>query len=232
MPRTDPELVAQRLATYFDETTGSGAQRHLLRPLLRLLARGRPVGLDEVAEATGLPLEEVEALLKEMPDVETEAGRITGLGLTLHPTPHRVTVDGKALYAWCALDTLMFPALLGSDVRVESPCHATGGPVRLLVSAAKVRSVNPAGAVVSMVVPEPGDATVREAFCCNVHFFRSARAASDWLATRPDALLLPVRDAYDVGRRQGEHLVRDARPSDVLPQRADGGTTTPRRGCP
>lgn len=206
MPQIDLDLVTERLSTYFDHSTGGAAAGGLLAPILRLLARGRPVELAEIAEATGRPQHEVETLLKEVPDIETQAGRVTGFGLTLAPTSHRFTVDGKTLYAWCALDTLMFPALLGVEAQVESPCHATGAPVRVHVTPDEVKGVSPADAVVSLVVPQPSRASVRAAFCCEVHFFSSSRAASDWLAARPDALLLSVRDAYEVGRRLGERL--------------------------
>jgi alkylmercury lyase len=67
-------------------------------------------------------------MLADLPDLETdEQGRIVGSGLTLRPTPHRFALDGRQLYTWCALDTLIFPVVLGQGATVESPCHGAGG---------------------------------------------------------------------------------------------------------
>ena len=37
---------------------------------------------------------------------------------------------------------------------------------------------------------------------CYVHFFRSPEAASTWLAQHPQAILLSLAEAYEVGRRR------------------------------
>ncbi|NGW83277.1 organomercurial lyase MerB, partial [Staphylococcus aureus] len=137
----------------------------LFRPLLKMLAEGDPVPVEDIAAETGKPVEEVKQVLQTLPSVELdEQGRVVGYGLTLFPTPHRFEVDGKQLYAWCALDTLMFPALIGRTVHIASPCHGTGKSVRLTVEPDRVVSVEPSTAVVSIVTPDEM-ASVRSAFC-------------------------------------------------------------------
>jgi alkylmercury lyase len=127
-----------------------------------------------------------------------EDGRVMGAGLTLRPTPHRFEIGGRHLFTWCALDALMYPALLAEPVRVESPCRATGRPVTVNVRQSGVTDVDPPDAVVSIVVPEPG-LPPRQAFCGEVHFFASAAAAKSWLDERPQALVVPVATAYALG---------------------------------
>lgn len=199
---TAPNLdrLAERLATAFGRGTGAEVFTPLLRPVLRHLARGKAVGPDEIAAATGRPPEAVLAALCQQPSVEwDEAGRVVGLGLTLHPTPHRFEVDGHTLFTWCALDTLVFPALLGTRARVTSPCPVTGVEVRVEVTAERVEDLEPAGAAVSLVVPDAID-DVRRAFCHEVHFLSSPEAAANWRAGHPDGLTLPVADAFRLGR--------------------------------
>ena len=78
-------------------------------PMIRLVAQGRPVALDRIAAASGVPVEEVESWLRAQPGTDwDDEGRLLGFGLTQRPTPHRYIVDGRVLYTFCAGDTLIF----------------------------------------------------------------------------------------------------------------------------
>jgi alkylmercury lyase len=183
-----------------DRLAGS-SETTLLVPLLRLIAQGDPVALDDLATAIGLTVEEVHARLAAMPDTEYDAqGLIIGQGLTLRPTRHRFTVAGEELYTWCALDTLIFPALLDRPARVESTSPAGGGTIRVAVdSTSGVTSVEPATAVVSLV--GVGDApSLRSSFCNQVHYFTSPEDAAGWLTEHPSGRVIPVAEAFDLGR--------------------------------
>jgi alkylmercury lyase len=108
-------------------------------------------------------------------------------------------------YTWCALDTLVFPAMLGVSARVESPCFATGEPIRVAVEPVRIRHVEPSTAVVS-IVPRPHGSSIRASFCNHVHFFANADAAQPWLTEHPDASIVPVADAQQQGRELIERL--------------------------
>jgi Alkylmercury lyase/MerR family regulatory protein len=56
------------------------------------------------------------------------------LGLTLNPTPHRFELNERVLFTWCALDSLMFPGLIGQTAQVQSPCASTGTPIGVTVT--------------------------------------------------------------------------------------------------
>jgi alkylmercury lyase len=194
----DLQRLSERLGRSLD--SAGGASQWWFAPLLRLLARGEPVTVADLAAAAGRPEADVQQALAARPDTEfDEQGRIVGYGLTLRPTPHRFEVDGRTLYTWCALDTLIFPALLGRTARITSPCHATGTPVRVTAGPGGVAGVDPALAVVSVVTPQHA-AAVREAFCNQVHFFASRQAAGPWLAAHPGGSVVTVADAYRLGR--------------------------------
>lgn len=170
------------------------------QPLLRLLAQGHPVTIEQLASATGRPADAVHQVLAELPDTEyDEQGRIVGYGLTQRPTQHRFTVEGRQLYTWCALDTLLFPAALGRSAEVESPCYATGTPVRLTVQPDRVADVDPPTAVVSIVTPQQCT-SVRSAFCNEVHFFASPEAAQQRRSEHPGGTVLSVADADAAAR--------------------------------
>jgi len=181
-------------------TDESGLDAGLLVPLLRLLVDGDPVTIERLASAAGRGVEDVRRGLAAAPDTEyDDQGRILGQGLTLRPTNHRFTVAGQELYTWCALDTLIFPALLDRPARVESVSPASGDQIRVTIDPTTgVTSVEPATAVVSLVNPEQ-ITSIRPSFCNQVHYFSSREDAADWLAQHPGAEIVPVAEAHQIG---------------------------------
>lgn len=152
---TPLQQLVDQIAGALRGTGDPATQPWLFRPLLRLLAEGEPVPLDHLAEAAGASVEQVRQALATEPDTEYDAdGRVVGLGLTQNPTAHHVETSGRALYGWCAMDTLMFPLILARPVRVVSTCPATGAQIRLTAEPEQVTDVEPATAVVSQV-PAP-----------------------------------------------------------------------------
>ena len=134
--RTNPASadLSDRLIGSVGQATSARATPGLYRALLRLLSRGKPVTIAELAAAAGDLIDRVQRAVAGWNDTEyDEEGRIVGWGLTLRATPYRFNIDGKQLYTWCALDTLFFPAVIGRPARAESPCAATGIPIRLTV---------------------------------------------------------------------------------------------------
>lgn len=207
------QQLAAALTSAFSGAPGAAGRPWLWQPLLRLLAHGEPVTAGQLAQATGRSEGQVRQALAALPDTEYDSlGRVAGSGITLNPTPHRFEVDGIGLYTWCALDTLIFPAVLGKPAHVTSPCHATGTPVHLTVEPGKVTSVQPAGAVVSIVTPGTCS-SIRAAFCDQVHFFASPEAAQPWLDQHPGATVLPVHDACQLSRPLTQTLLGDDHPS-------------------
>ncbi len=146
---TENTSLADRLTS-----SETGQEASLWLPLLNLLAQGDPVEFSALAAATGRTEADVREALAAVPDIEYEYGRIIGQGLTLRPTPHRFEVNGEQLYTWCALDTLIFPTLLGTSARVESVSPASGNPINVTVGPDGVQSVSPETAVVSLVNPD------------------------------------------------------------------------------
>lgn len=127
----------EHLATQLSGSLGADAAtlRWLWPALLRALAAGQPVTPDGLAAATGRDVADVHAGLATLADTEYDGqGRVVGHGITLNPTPHRFEVDGRQLYTWCALDTLIFPAVIDRPAHISSPCHTTGIPVRVEVT--------------------------------------------------------------------------------------------------
>jgi alkylmercury lyase len=198
MHSTSLELLARQLAEGL-----RGDHDVICRALVRLLARGHPIAPGRLASALQMPAEQVGEVLAGLVDLEVDpSGNVVGWGLTFIPTPHRFKVQGQQFYTWCALDALIYPALLQVVASVESSCPVSGAPVTLSITPAGVHDLAPAGAVVSVVIPGQGSACNgdRGTFCAQSLFFRSRRVALTWQASSPTARLLSVEEAYQVGR--------------------------------
>jgi alkylmercury lyase len=201
--RPTVEVLSDRLLGVFPALDAD--DRRLSLALYRRLAEGAPVALPALAAELAMPRAEVERRLAAWPGVYyDDERRVVGYwGLTITPMTHRLRVDGRELYAWCAWDTLFLPALLGRTIAVGSVCRASGDPVRLNVGPRGVESAEPERIAVSFLVPDTDAvrADVIASFCHYVHFFSSADGARPWLAQHPEAFLLGLDEAYEVGRR-------------------------------
>jgi len=190
--------AADRLAQQLGSSLNAPGNSAVFRAILTLLSEGAPVPKAAVARALGLPEKDASELVAEIPSLELDdAGEIVGAGLSLRPTAHLFEIGGKQLYTWCALDTLIFPAMLGRTARVSSPCAATGAPVRLVVGPEGISELEPASTVVSLhLFEETRD--VRNAFCREVNFYVSEDSAAAWLHTHPEGWVLPVAQAHSL----------------------------------
>lgn len=117
--------------------------------------------------------------------------------------------SGHELYTWCAPDTLLFPAIIGRAAQIESPCPATGTPVRLTVDPhAGVTALDPPTAVVAIANPKQVNCGhIRATLCDPQRFFAATPAARDWLAQHPGGTVLPVAEAYDELRSISDHIL-------------------------
>jgi len=191
------ETIAKRLSVLlFCE------QEDLCRPIIQQVARGKPVTKADLQGSLHLSLEELEQGLAHLPDTEFDhSGNIIGWEVTLHATSHQFQLDGKALYTWCAFDTVLFPSSLQRPAQVQSSCAQTGYTISFVATPdGEVKDLTPAGSVMSLILPAERSECVRETFCYQSLFFQSEQAASTFLADHPEAILLSVEEAALVGR--------------------------------
>jgi len=182
--------------------------------IYQLMSANEPVDPADVARNLGVPVELVNARLDSWPGVYRDSeGRLVGFwgqALSIIDAEYRFQVDGKTTYAWCALDTLFIPKIIDKTVRVEAYDPVTNEPVSLVVQPDGVRDVQPAGAVVSMVVPDaPFGYDVIEAFCSRVFFFASEATGAKWAAEHSGTTILSVDEAFKVGRALNERTAPD-----------------------
>jgi alkylmercury lyase len=175
--------------------------------LIRRIAKGTPVSLRELAETASLPVGDVERMLRGQPGTDwNEDGQLVGFGLTLRPTAHRYTVNGRVLYTFCATDALLFTHILGEPAVAESTCPFTSTPVRIELSPSAVVSISPASTVVSQLFNPSLLGDLRHNVCDHGYFFASMDAATGWVGEHPDGRVLAVADAFEQSRLDVEKL--------------------------
>ena len=210
--------VAEQLEAGFPPADSTDDQ-WLARTLFQLLAKGEPVDDVRLAGAVGRSTDEVSATLAGPAFAPLlyrgEEGQIigfSGLGLRqLGESVHRLHVEGRELYAWCAGDALFLPAALEREVRVESRSPLSGERIRLIVSPEGYRDIDPPEAVMSMLTPEEVAARtsrgedVITSLCHFLFFFSSEEAARDWTAEHPGTVTFPLEEGFELGRRWIAH---------------------------
>ena len=127
-----------------------------LSAVVQAIAEESPVSPERYATATGLPPERVREAFESLSAAGVQfdsEGNLVGAGLTAVATPHRFRVKGRDLYAWCALDALFLPGLLGETAEIQSICPTTGEEIRLTVSPEVEAEYSPPDTVLTIVVP-------------------------------------------------------------------------------
>ncbi|HEX2646748.1 MAG TPA: organomercurial lyase [Candidatus Dormibacteraeota bacterium] len=201
-------MTMQEIAAALDEAMPKldATDKSIAVAVRRLIGEGAAAPVAQIARAAGVSAGLVERRLASWPGVYRNAkGDVAGFwGHAIAPLDpeYRLRIDGKTTYAWCALDTLFIPGLIGRAVRVEANDPVTGQPVSLTVDGNGVRDLEPASAVVSMVGPDgPFGYDVIESFCHRVFFFASPESGQRWTSKHEGTLLISVPEAFELGRR-------------------------------
>jgi alkylmercury lyase len=182
-----------------------GPDRRLLLQVIQQLAHGHPITAEQVDHLIadlGIGSDQAHQFLREVTERDATDQIVGAMGLSLSDHPHRLSVAGVSLAAWCALDTLFLPALLQQTVTIESPSPVTHQLIRLRVSPHRVEEVTPEAAVVSFVLVDPSRENMASveaiwgAFCNHVHFFASREEGEQWASVRDDVILLTVEEGF------------------------------------
>jgi len=178
--------------------------------LFRELAKGEPVAVPQFAEALGVPVNEAEALVKDSGlrriIYAGEDGRVVGMwGLSTARTHHRLTINGRTVWAWCAGDTLFLPEVLDETAVVESRDPESGELVRLTISPARIEAVEPKDVTLSFLRPDTVDFTsaiqIMATACHYIFFFASRASGERWVAKHPGTELVSLHEAFVLARR-------------------------------
>ena len=199
----DPLKVEQLAALFLDISPKLElpAQRVALQTY-RALAEGEAVSVARISGAAEVAPQVARELLEAWPGVVWEEGRVIGFwGLSPRPVSrHRLRVEDRTLFAWCAWDTLFLPELIGKPALVESSLKDAGQSVTLSVSADGLKNVNPSAAVMSMVMPHKDMMRdIVSSFCQFINFFPSREQAEKWVGEHGEASVMGIEEGFRLG---------------------------------
>ena len=178
------------------------ADQRIAVAVYRLLAEGEPVTAAAIAEASEAAEAEVETRLEVWPGVFLdEDRRVVGFwGLAISELPHRITVGGRQLYAWCAWDPMFLSLILGA-VEVATDDPVTGEEISYRLADGHITDLSHPDSVLSFLRPDqPWDESVMETFCHFVVQFTDPDSASGWVADNPGTLAISLDDGVAIAR--------------------------------
>lgn len=207
--------MTTRLDRTTDELTRPGGtldfgpdKTRLVNRVFHLLARGAPISrenLRQAAAAMGVDAAIADEFAETWAETD-DAGNVVGFGITYNPTPHRMRVDDADMWAWCAIDTLIFAALLDKEIDVSSDAPGGRGTTLLTVSRAGVSRVEPADAVITWPTREREQvdisttAAIWGTFCHHSFLFPTRAGAEQWAAGRDDIEILSLDDGFTIAQ--------------------------------
>jgi alkylmercury lyase len=193
---------------------GPDQSRFFVR-MIREIASGRPVSDKEVAriiDELGLSPDEARDFLERWTERDAK-GNVVGLGISLNETPHRYTTSGTQLFAWCALDTLVFPMVLNRTGHVESISPASGQTSTLEVTTEGIENVRPPGTVISLPLVEANEVdtgsvqAIWTTFCHRSYFFPSREEADRWGRDKKKIDIASLDDGVEFARQVAARML-------------------------
>lgn len=173
---------------------------------IQALAEGQPIPPDRLAELWKMPLKQIRSILDQAvtngrAEVDDQ-GNLVGAILSLVPTNHQISMNGKQLYAWCAYDAIYAPGVVGKTAEIFSSDPMTGEAIHALITPDGVSEVQPSDAVVSVLGADAdmvgGPNSPR---CSQMLFFGSRDSAEMWAKDRPGIVILTVEEVFEIARQ-------------------------------
>lgn len=165
-----------RIAEQIDEDSYGALRRAGFRLLLE---KGRPITIQEWADAAGVPDETVVTLIDDQPGrVELDAEKcLVGLaGLSVTPGRHELQIEDQVRWTWCALDAVGIMGALGASGVIRSTDPHTGDLIEISVTGGQLEGN------AAIFIANAYGGNVRQAWCPLVNLFTSQTSAEAWAA--------------------------------------------------
>lgn len=113
---------------------------------------------------------------------EASGGIVAAYPFSARPTPHRVRLEGREVYALCAIDALGIAAMLKRPTRITSACAHCSNQVSLAVTAdgETITEAEPSSIMMWIAVAVAGQGCCAVTLCPEINFFCSPAHLEAW----------------------------------------------------
>jgi len=153
----------------------------IARSAFNAILEGRALDRDELMNATGASLADVDQLIGRALMVDDSNRVVAAHGLSLVPArQHRLTLRGRQFWTWCAIDAVGIPAGLEEDAIVETTCVQCGTEVHLELSGREVVAATHTDARIWEAARLEGRGQAGPPHCALMNLFCSAQHLRAW----------------------------------------------------
>lgn len=178
------------------------------RTILRGFAAGATPKITTVAREGRLPLAHVRETLHRLAALDlllldpTGETVLAAYPFSATPTPHRVRLTGREVFALCAVDALGIPPMLEEEASIFSCCAYCGSPVEVQTQPKGVTRCLPAETVVWFPTPADDACPVAESRCPSISFFCNRDHLEAWRRPKeePSGIVLSLPEAFEAAR--------------------------------
>jgi mercuric reductase len=131
--------------------------------------------------------------------VSDQAEVLGAYPMTTENTPHKVIVCGHSVNAMCAVDALTISPMFGHPTSIESRCHVTGTPIRILQHGMQILEANPSPEIRVGIRWQQTGACAAHSLCTEMVFLKDEPTAGEWSRTQGSSDLLTLPEAIELG---------------------------------
>ncbi|HYA14334.1 MAG TPA: organomercurial lyase [Syntrophales bacterium] len=108
------------------------------------ILNGRALSVDELSLRLGFAVDRVQGYITDMVSrgllvIDEQETVVGSHGLSLIPTNHRLHVEGRNLFTWCAADAVGIPAALGANAKIISRCIQCNGHIEIVMNKGEIQ---------------------------------------------------------------------------------------------
>lgn len=181
--------------------------RGLALEIYRRLGEGHPVKLEDLIADKEISLKEAKEFLDSSGGAfYNDAGDIVGFwGLAVQKMAHKIIIDQRTVYGWCAWDALFIPQLLGEAATIES-LSPTKEIIKLKLSAQGDVLEGSEDIMVSFLEPDAGKMmeNVVANFCHYIFLFKDKSSGEEWVKEHEGTFLLPLQDVINLSKEKNQ----------------------------
>ena len=120
--------------------------------------------------------------------------------MTTENTPHKVILGGHSVHAMCAVDALSISPVFGTETWIESRCHVTGTPIRILQHNREILEANPTPQIRVGIRWQSFSTCAAHTLCTEMVFLKDLETANNWQKTDPASIeILTLAQAVELG---------------------------------